>query len=1184
MPTRQEILAELERRKAPAPVQANAPVAMASGPKPSVDAIKAELARRQSSAPSPQKSEIDAAIEETAASIPGGYDSFKGRPVDPQRMAGMGYVRDPLAPGGYAKPRAADAFETIQNNAPTRNVFTGAARFIEAPVAGLTGGANGGGLEGWVKTTSEDPILGATEAVDFISPVDDAGRAYQGVKQAGAGAIEGDWQKAGEGLKQAAIDGSFTAMQVMPGSMTLKGVTGGGRAVPKTLMEAERATAKAYVPPAKSRTVPLTALEDSPVADMPPPKATTQAYSLKPEPAQRGNVLSRNTDRIAGGATGAFLGGMGDAAAAPGDGNGDNGGSGAATGAALGMFGARGARAGVSRLGRKLMRPAGAAGAAFDERVATKALRQVLKAAGVNADEVLNLKVGMYGEKDAALYDLTQEGTNLATNLSRLPGQASDAAASRYHDVIDNRPGRLEADIGKANPSLNPATISGDLERMQELSREAATPEYKRLRETYPTLESDRLNSLKETSALKPHVDAVERYKKDQLVTGNRVVGDFEFWDLVKRDLDAKEQNLIKNGATQADIRLRQLEETRKALVEEMDRMVPDYSATRKLGGEAPIMQADFDLGKKIMGGKYRDEEVKKMIADVTGRPLTAMQSGAIRAMLEKTDGPKGATAALMSQRAQTALRNMFGEDAAAELQKRFAADARLVENASRINPNVGAVTSQAQGGMVDVAMDIYKHIKNPTAAVLALLGGAGGYSKAQRDLIQEMLLDGVTPENLERIYRNAPRRGGRGPRPGPTSPATPPTPRGPLPGETSSASPTVTGAVAGYGAGKLGKGGKSKAPPPPSRTIPPKRDPALTNLSPGDMLGYIDAKYPPAAPHLQPPYFVAASAIKRAGGDRVAAAKELADYAAHLKKTEAKPEVIENAERTVRAVADVDPIFFDDAAFNASMKGRIEAGGTAAIEQLDKPPSTVTPIKPPPVKSGVAEGALPGAGAGIGYATAPDANGDGVVDNQERAMGAMGGLATGVITGKALGSRRGPSPALRSGLGKVEKAGIGGGSDMFRKRTQAEFATPKAAVAEYSKLQMQLDDKRVELLGTTNERAQRNVQKFYDQFEMDYKRKRDEIEAKMPQWEKDFKEKNADRYDEDVLAERAEDYAYVMYTREDAKLDKWRDRQEEIISAKAAKLEERLDAQIDKWHDAQSEELDDAFSDVEFE
>jgi hypothetical protein len=59
----------------------------------------------KSAAPS-LRSETDAIIEEAAAASPGGYEAFAAKPADPQRMAAMGYVADPLAKSGYARPQA----------------------------------------------------------------------------------------------------------------------------------------------------------------------------------------------------------------------------------------------------------------------------------------------------------------------------------------------------------------------------------------------------------------------------------------------------------------------------------------------------------------------------------------------------------------------------------------------------------------------------------------------------------------------------------------------------------------------------------------------------------------------------------------------------------------------------------------------------------------------------------------------------------------------------------------------------------------------------------------------------------------------------------------------------------------------------------------------------------------------
>jgi hypothetical protein len=191
-------------------------------------------------------SEVDAIIEEAAAAIPGGYEAWAAKPADPQRMAALGYTPDPLAKSGYSRPRAPQA--PIVDSGHTTNLFTDAMRMLEAPIAGLTGGASGGGLEGWAKTTTQNPLLGAKEAVDFLNPLDEAGRAYLGLRDAGAGLIDGDMGKAAQGAQQFVTEGSAAAIQAIPGTTTFKGLTGPVRRTPTTLAEAQRGASLYSVP------------------------------------------------------------------------------------------------------------------------------------------------------------------------------------------------------------------------------------------------------------------------------------------------------------------------------------------------------------------------------------------------------------------------------------------------------------------------------------------------------------------------------------------------------------------------------------------------------------------------------------------------------------------------------------------------------------------------------------------------------------------------------------------------------------------------------------------------------------------------------------------------------------------------------------------------------------------------
>jgi hypothetical protein len=162
-----------------------------------------------------------------------------------------------------------------------------------------------------------------------------------------------------------------------------------------------------------------------------------------------------------------------------------------------------------------------------------------------------------------------------------------------------------------------------------------------------------------------------------------------------------------------------------------------------------------------------------------------------------------------MAPGARQKLAQVFGADAADAMQARFAADAAIVNNATRINPNVGSVTSQAQmgeGGFLPMAAEAIRAVRSPIEATLAAMSKGGSYSQAQRDIMGQMLLDGATPENLARIFGNrGGRRGGSPPsanaprtegNPPPSGPAAPP------PEQAGFIRSGILGPAAGAGAG----------------------------------------------------------------------------------------------------------------------------------------------------------------------------------------------------------------------------------------------------------------------------------------------------------------------------------------------------------------------------------------------
>lgn len=848
--TADQVRAEIARRKAAAAPQGI-----------TADQVRAEIERRKA------RSQLDAGINELANQVPGGYESWQKQAPDAQRMADMGYVQDPLAKTGFAKPRQPDAFETIQNNPASRNMATDAIRMMEAPIAGLTGG----GLEGWAKTTSEDPLLGSNQAVEFFSPVDDFARASYGFGQGVSGVATGDMDKAAQGFQQFATDGSYTAMQALPGSMTLKGISAPARVAPTTLAQAEKAAVAASRAPAITRAKgggpELAAAREAAPAPVEP-----KPFSQPPTPSGPGAVR-RNLDRAATGAIGAGLGGVGDAAAAPDDGGpGGLPGGGATTGALLGIFGPRAVASVGSRGFRAAARAARSPGAraAFDERVAARAVRKGLVSGGLKTEqEALAAARARFGDKPAAVADLTQDSVGTATGLSRLPGATGEAARARGEDLLQTQPGRVFGDIA-GTTGIDPASVTQSIDDAIRAASEEISPAYEELFAKNAGVNSERLMQLADDPIVGPYVRRAIQASESLQTTAGQAPSNARIWDLVKRGLDRTIETQKRSGGQAAY----ELEKARAAIKNELDALMPGYKAVRDQA-DAPRMRDARKKGAQVMSGAVSVENVKKIASSLTGRPLTALQAGMIEKIVPGIERGKNIQA-LASGRTKSVLEAAFGADVAEQLVARIRSDVAIVENARRINPNVGSPTSQAMmgggEGAMAMAANLWRMGTAPVQTVLTAMSKSGSYTKAQRDLMGEMLLDGPTPENLARIYRGKTRNGA------PTR--TPPAPNTglgsstrELPGQTQNGAPTdagfvnpallapvvgggigymaapedkkaegaVIGAVGGGAigaiAGKIAKGGKAPRKPAPA---PAPKPPAAMAEAP---------KAPPAGP-----------------------------------------------------------------------------------------------------------------------------------------------------------------------------------------------------------------------------------------------------------------------------------------------------------------------------------------------
>jgi hypothetical protein len=701
---------------------------------------QAKRKRAEAEAAPSLRSETDAIIEEAAAAIPGGFAAFDAKPADPQRMAAMGYVADPLAKSGYARPQAQQApvTDTTDYNNPLRGVTdyaVNAVRGLEAPIAGLTGG----GLTGWAKTTQADPLLGATQAVDFISPVDDLGRAYQGAKQAGAGLIDGDMAKAGEGAQQLAIDGSFAALQMLPGSMAARGLNVPKNTLALNVADLERAAMQATRAPPVGKPAPQAAA----------PQPQPAPFSAPAEPKSSG-FLRNNADRIVGGGVGAFAGSAGDAlAASGGDGNGGPDIINPVTGAFAGMIAPRVAARGYRAAGSAIR------GGGFNEAVAVRAARNALAPAGRSADEIRAVDMAQYGDKPSVLADLTQNAQNFSVGLSRQPGRAAELASEQSGDLARTRTGRLFTDV-QATTKIDPATVTGDIDVAIKQASEEISPAYEKLFADNAGVNSERLMQLADDPVVGPYVRRAIQASESLQTTAGQAPSNARIWDLVKRGLDRTIESQKRSGGQAAY----ELEKARGAIKDELDALMPEYKPLRD-AADAPRMRDARKQGAQVAGGGLSVEKVRAIASQFTGKPLTALQMGAVEKIvldIEKARGLDG----LSSERMREVFGAVFDRETADNLVARIRADQTILKNAQRRDPDFGSATSQAgmaDRGMGAVAADAFRAVRNPLEAGLAMLSRSGAYTQDQRNRIAEMLYGGATDENLARIYGNRPPR-----------------------------------------------------------------------------------------------------------------------------------------------------------------------------------------------------------------------------------------------------------------------------------------------------------------------------------------------------------------------------------------------------------------------------------------
>ena len=337
------------------------------------------------------------------------------------------------------------------------------------------------------------------------------------------------------------------------------------------------------------------------------------------------------------------------------------------------------------------------------ERVAQKAVRADLQRAGINNLDDFLKAAEQYQGKPAMTGEIAQSTLNTLTALVRGKGTTGDKVQAILADRVAGFPARMMRDL-EASTGLKADEILGDIDAMVKAGRETATPQYD-IAKAAPFRVSEKLQSLIDRSpTVQQAVEAARGVIADKAAAAGKSVDEIpplEFYDEVKQQIDRIEFS----GRKMGDRETRQIDEVRRAFVQALDEIVPGaYAQARKAGGEAPKIREAVKLGQNSY-----TKPLEQVVSDIAGMgepALKAYRGAFVTNLVNKIRMGQLKPAALRSPNLRDKMATLFGEDAADQLVTKFSQEFDLLKKGSRLDPNVGSVTSQALLGAPDQALD----------------------------------------------------------------------------------------------------------------------------------------------------------------------------------------------------------------------------------------------------------------------------------------------------------------------------------------------------------------------------------------------------------------------------------------------------------------------------------------------
>jgi len=454
----------------------------------------------------------------------------------------------------------------------------------------------------------------------------------------------------------------------------------------------------------------------------------------------------------------------------------------------------------------------GGARASAAEQTALAAVKRSMERSQMTPQQILDA-VREYEGKPAVLAEVIgQDAVNALTSLTRRPGSTPQKAQAiieeRYGGFVD----RAQDDLERAT-GVRRGQASEQFSQLVEDQQKVARPLYNQLSRDFADINSDRLDDLSKTSAIKPLVSAkkpkdlppgastdlpddmspeLEAWAQSLLapppdsglkpLSGAAVqeardlaiaqgrdpksVSRMDVYDLVKRKLDDKIRAAQKN---ENHTDLNRYSQIREALVDELDALTGSQYKAARDAGMGPRLRTAQSQGGRVLNSNIRGADVAQTAAS-SPQEARALKLGAVDALSAKIDNNTTPNRLARVPANQEKLTAALGEDGGGQFLQKMEAEAKLRDTGSRWAPRMNSVTGTVAESGPSAVMDdaIMMGAAAARGDKVSLITNAvrfmrrRGFNQREIDAMGDLLLSNPA-EGLRRLGVQLPNGGGGG-------------------------------------------------------------------------------------------------------------------------------------------------------------------------------------------------------------------------------------------------------------------------------------------------------------------------------------------------------------------------------------------------------------------------------------